>query len=229
MPLMVGRDAELADVMGLFNDGTQIAAVSCEPAKGLSTFLVVVEDRASEAGWRVLHLTAERAADRLCSAASVERHLRRLFDLPEGTEEGRVRRALSRFVPGQVSVYARALAEGGRTLMVIDGYEGSLRFDFWLRSLTGDLNALGASVVVLVGGRPGAIEPIRADRRVELGALDTAAVRTHLEEAAALLSPPLSDDELTAYVTAGVEEPGVVAALDFLFELVSQEGPTWMS
>jgi len=217
-PLLIGRDRELAQVLGHLDAGTaRVVGIAAGPSFGKTLFLSALEAAASERGWRVVRrdpdggtLTIESGT----TEATLVEQLRTLIGMNGVPERDRMAGS------DPASPAARALVQdlvaAGPCLLLIDNFRPSDAVRAWLTTrFLPEFKAAPAPLVAAVAGLPDAIEPMRGvwDDVLTLGPLPEAAVRAHFESIAGVCRPQLTPEEVTAYTHESLEKPHVLNAL----------------
>jgi len=220
-PVLVGRDAELAQVLGHLEAGVaRVVGVAAGPSLGKTLFLGGVERAGRDRGWLTARRHPEAGSLTITSSTTEEelvRRVRELLDLPGEAEADRVTQGAAAVPPARRLVLE--LATRGPSLLLIDDFRPTEAVRDWLTArFLPELRQSGVPVVAVVAGLPDAIEPLRPvwDDVVFLGPLPERAVRAHFESVGAACRPPLSAAEIDAYVEDSLEKPHVLNALTML-------------
>jgi hypothetical protein len=197
---MIGREAELKQLSELLAGKAAGLVLLIGGAKiGKTPLLLALRDRAGHAGWAVYPAG--------------------------GTEPLHVDPSTT---AGQLPGISQDRGEIAGTLLLIHHYQPSERFHVWFtREYVPSLTKAKAVMLVVVAGyeRDTAdLEPL-ARMTLRLGPLASVPVREHLVHLGQALADPLSEAELTAYVTAACESPEILEALERLLTLEAELHP----
>jgi hypothetical protein len=208
----VGRERDVYRIEATLRAGRGVLiAVVGQVGAGKSRLLRIVESRARSAGW------STAATD-----GAGELHV-----APTTTPEAFVERT-GALLSGQDAAFDRfvsSLESCAPTLVIIDGFRPHAEFASWLLDVVRpELAASASPVGLIVAGTHEELDDgvlAAADEVVELGPLDQLTVARHLRETAQDIDPPLTDDEIAAYVEAVCPQPELLESLTRALLLMS--------
>ena len=225
-PVLIGRDAELARVLGHLRAGVpRVVGVAAGPSLGKTLFLGGVEAAAREQGWLTARRDPAKGSLTIASHTTEEElveRVRSLLGMPGSAPGDRLGRNAAEVPPARRLV--EELATRGPTLLLIDDFRPTEAVREWLTArFVPELKQARTPLVGVVAGLTDAIEPLAPvwDDVVALGPLPERAVRAHFEAVGAACRPPLTAAEIDAYVADSLEKPHVLNALTMLLAELS--------
>lgn len=225
---MVGREQELARVLAHLEEGTsRLVGVAAGASLGKTLFLAEVEAAAKQRGWLTARRDPAKGQLTINSGTTEEElveQIRSLLGLPDVTEGDRMGRSRGAVPPARLLV--EDLVRHGRCLLLIDDFRPSELVRSWLAArFAPEVRRASVPVVAVAAGLPEAIEGLASlwDDVITLGPLPEAAVRAHFESLASACRPPLSREEIDAYVEDSLEKPHVLNALTMLLAQLNPE------
>jgi hypothetical protein len=225
VPTLVARDRELAALDGLLESGEpKLALLQGEDGAGKSSMLRAVEDLARQRGWAAVRSRDDRSLR--IGASTTERDLlfevERLIETPVAHTATVASATLRRRKSAAPHPLVVRLAEEAPVAVLIDGYRPSAELArWWTTEVIPGLREEGCPVLVAVADRDEPLAPLvpLADLVIELGPLDRTALAHFLRAVGDGLAPPLSEEELDAYVDATSAAPGQLSPLLAALEL----------
>ncbi len=224
LPLLIGRNRELAEVDVVLQHRRPALLVVCSEARMDQTrmsLLQVIADRATEQGWRTvgdvrsgieLSVVPTTSDEPFCT--KVLRSLGIPTDqAPEPLDKSNGEGFTEALTIDSGEYHFHQLMKELRrepTLLLIDGYRPGPVFAGWFlgRFIEG-IKHLEAPVVVVVADRPDNVSVLEssADKLVPLGPPDLQALREHFESIGKRIEPRMKPSEVQYYVEAASKEP----------------------
>jgi hypothetical protein len=123
----------------------------------------------------------------------------------------------------------RLMLSGPRAVvLLIDGYQPREPFSEWFQqTFLGEIKQGESPMLILVADRPENLHGLTgaADEILRLGPIDEAGVRRVFEDSNGRgINPPLTPEEMAAYVTASASDPAILGCLSRLLELTRSAG-----
>jgi hypothetical protein len=228
--LFIGRKQELAKLDAVLQrGGPALVLVTGEPGAGKTTLLQVLQSRAASRGWKSAFSDSEGVLSIMPDVTqdTFSERVRSLLDIP----------ASESFLPGippdsrhllgsdPFVEELRLQAAYAPVLLLIDGYQPAPEFGHWfVDRFIKDVARIEKPVVIVVAERPEAATRLfsLADEIIALGALETQAVRQHLESIGQHIIPKMKPEELNRYVEACQKSPGILGSLTRVLRLAEQ-------
>jgi AAA ATPase domain len=231
--LLLGRQAELERIAQRVDAGKPaVVLLVGEVGTGKTQMLRAAADRARAKDWRVVGdnglgvdlETTERAfAERVQEFIGLSTDSTLTFG--SGSEVEAHARLATVEAPTTIgSSFVRELARHAPLLLLVDGFRASEEFAEAFARFLARLRSTGSSIVVLVAGRDAELSVLlsAADEVIEVDRLAEEPVREYCERLA--VKPPLTPEEIDAYVAESVKRPDRAVSLARVLALARTDG-----
>lgn len=232
--VLVGREPELARFDKILEDRQALlVVVTGGPGVGKTSLLHAIRDRAETIGWNTVPPSATNDFLRVTpetTEADFSNQVQALIVVPSDQSfiEKSPGQSLGETSPEQqpLNPVAEQLRARAPLLLFIDGYRPGPEFADWFQTrFMQDVKRSGTPVIVVAAELPEwatkYLSP-QADQIFSLGELEEQAIRQHFTIIGRQISPPMTEEELKAYVGAARNDPELLGRLTRVLRLAPQ-------